>query len=364
MRWFHILLTVLILLYLVLAPPWIRAGLSKDPVGTVFVQEEPAWYGIIDIWHIASFKPYVGSLTTFLAERAAAFEKDHPGIHIRITGMTEEQFSQRIDRGDFPDAYSFAAGLLYEEQLSPFSPDLPALLPAARPAETERGLFAVPYCISGYSLAVNSQLLYQAGLELPEEGDTAGELSFLQQALTGSGKASGLFAPAILSGKLGLTGTLSSREDFLGGKVLAALCDQYTVGAVARNDRLNLPLEARPFLACTDLVQYIGPARGADDPHRAAIAAFTAYLLTEPVQQRLGRLGLMPVVAVEEGMVFSDPLPEAFYQGYADILTPDPFRYQANRDALQAEAERRLSGDQSGLAGFEERFLVVFGGNS
>ena len=364
LRWFHWGLLGLILLFLILSPRWIRAGLSRDPGGQVFRREAPEWYGIVDIWHIASFKPYVGSLTSFLAERAAAFEKDHPGIHIRVTGLTEKQFQERIDRGDFPDAYSFAAGTLYEEQLAAFSPEVPDLVAPARPAEGSGGLYALPYCISGYALAVNTQQLYQAGLTLPEEGDTQGELAFLQEALSGTGKTSGLFAPAVLSAKMGLRGSLSTREDFLAGKALAALSDHYTVGSVGRNEKQNLLLEARPCFAYSDLVQYIGPGRNADEHHRQAIAAFAEYLLSEPVQQRLGTLGLMPVVEVQEAMAFSDPLPEAFYVGYRNLRTPDPFLYQKNRDALLSEAERLLCGDESGLAAFQERFAVVFGADS
>lgn len=360
MRMFRWALSGLIALYLLFSPRWILSGLSADPRGALFQNEPPDWYGLVELWHIASFRPYRGSVTTFLEERAVAYGKTHPGVRIKVIGITEKQFAERIARGETPDAYSFASGLIYREALSELPLEVPKLVPPAVPARAEGELYAVPYLLSGYALAVNTQLLYSRALTMPEAADSA----FLQAALDYEAKSPQLYAPEILAARLKLSGALAAREDFLAGGVLAALCDVYTVGMINRSDRLNLLIEAVPAPEYTDLVQYIGPARGADEKRREVVADFAAYLLSEDVQKKLPAIGCLPALYGAPDVVYDEPLLSALFENYQTAAAPDPFAYERHKGTLLADAQRALFGEANAQSAFDERLNVVLSGIS
>lgn len=361
MRIYRFILSGLIVLYLLLTPKWILSGLATDPRAEVFKKPAPEWYGVVELWHVASFKPYRGSVTDYLDRAAREYNKAHTGVHIQVKGLTEKQFHERIERGETPDAYSFQSGLLYREQLSELPiTALPKLISPARPAADGGLLYAVPYLVSGYALSVNTQLLYQRGLASPEGADRA----FLQAALDSKQKKPQLYAPEILAARLELTGTLASREDFLGGGVLAGITDLYTVGMASRTEKLNLMLESVPITDYTDLVQYIGPARGADEKRRAVIADFAAYLLSEKVQRRLSDVGCAPASAEVTDLAYDEPLLAAFYAGVAAASAPEPFAYERHKSALTADALRALLREQGAQNAFNERLNVVLSGIS
>lgn len=360
MRMFQWILSALIILYLIVTPGWILSGLDQDPRGEVFQKESPSWYGIIELWHIVSFKPYCGSATAYLEERAKSYAKAHPGVHINVTGLTPDQFQDRLHRGLSPDAYSFASGSLYLERFSSMPIALPKLAPCAKPGLFAGELYALPYFVSGYALTVNTQILYQKGLDMPETV----EQTFLERSIALPGQVSNLFAPEILAARCGLVGGLSTREDFLKGQVLTGLTDQYTVGAIRRSDQLNLLIEALPVTGYTDLIQYIGPARGVDGKRREIVSDFALFLLSDDSQKRLSAIGVMPASAEVSDVVYSEPLLESFYKTYQGAESPDPFLYERNLGALHDEALGALSGSVSGQNAFHERFSVVFGGKS
>ena len=360
MRVFRFLLSCFLAVFLIVSPPIIKNGLAKDPRRAVFEKDAPGWYGVVELWHIASFKPYQGSATSFLETCATAYNKKHPGVHIKVTGMTEKKFFERTARGERPDAYSFASGFIGTEDLAPLSVDLPALAFGIPAAKSRGTLYAAPYFFSGYALAVNPQLLYPAGLTAPETVDAA----FLQQVLSLEKKTPQLYAPELAAAMFDVRGSLATREQFLEGKSLAGLIDLYTYGAIGRSDTLTILIETLPYAAFTDLVQYIGADAGADETRRGIVADFAAYLLSEDIQRRLPQLGAMPAARDVPGIVFSDDLLADFYAAASGIAAPDPLLYHAEKDALLAEARAALSGDAAAQIAFSGRMEVVLGGES
>ena len=142
--------TVAMVAFLVLSPPWLLRGLRRDEYRAFFIKPAATWHGRIELWHVAGFRVYQGSVTEHLQSRADAYHKKHPGVHIDVVGLTEKQYRERLARGAFPDAYSFPPGAVYAEQLSALS--LPAMpfVGNLAPAKQDDATCAVPDLMSGY----------------------------------------------------------------------------------------------------------------------------------------------------------------------------------------------------------------------
>ncbi|MEE0766020.1 MAG: hypothetical protein UIK34_00550, partial [Christensenellales bacterium] len=174
---------LLVLAYLVIMPGYL---LQQPRDWTLKKQQEnqETFAGIITLWHIVDFKPYAGSLGTWLSDRAATFEKRHFGVFMNVTAMTVEECAARMERGERADVYSFPMGWGYMERFAP----LPELETAVKPALAGTGsqdgtAYGVPYAMSGYFLLINSRLEQEKGVTL-SEGDWQAGLQEAADTLT------------------------------------------------------------------------------------------------------------------------------------------------------------------------------------
>lgn len=353
---------LLLLLFLLLAPKPLLRALSDDPMARLFEPEQPDWYGVIEVWHIASFKPFQGSGTKFLREQCQRFQKRHPGVHIEVIGLTPDMFAARIARGAFPDAYSFPAGLLYRERLSAMEPvSLPPLLGNLRAAEADGLLYAVPYLASGNFLLVNEQLAQQIGTEDTEDVGEGVSVAMLQSWLD----AGQLCVPPIWGAQLGLVGESRAFSDFLAGKISAAVADARAYGDITRSDSGNLAVRAIPLAGYTDETMYFGAAAGTDATRLALIRELAVFLLSDEVQKTVSTLGALPVRRYIENVAYaSDSLSLWQEQNTDALLAPEPFAFERHKDALLQDAERALRGETGAEAAFSERLAVVLNGEN
>ena len=353
---------LLLLLFLLLAPKPLLRALSDDPMARLFEPEQPDWYGVIEVWHIASFKPFQGSGTKFLREQCQRFQKRHPGVHIEVIGLTPDMFAARIARGAFPDAYSFPAGLLYRERLSAMEPvSLPPLPGNLRAAEADGLLYAVPYLASGNFLLVNEQLAQQIGTEDTEDVGEGVSVAMLQSWLD----AGQLCVPPIWGAQLGLVGESRAFSDFLAGKISAAVADARAYGDITRSDSGNLAVRAIPLTGYTDEVMYFGAAAGTDTTRLALIRELAIFLLSGEVQEKVPALGALPVRRYIENVAYaSDSLSLWQEQNTDALLAPESFAFERHKDALLQDAERALRGETGAEAAFSERLAVVLNGEN
>ena len=354
LRW---IMAALIVVYLIVSPAIIQRGLARDQYREWNTPEKPAWEGRIELWHIVSFKVYQGSVTRYLRERADAYAKAHPGVYMEVIGLTESQYESRVARGAFPDGYSFAAGLLYAEQLRAVAYELPDFRGTLRAAAAGGKTYAVPWMMSGYFLAANTQLLSKYRMELPERTDAA----FLQEALSLGGGSPQLAMPFILAARAGLNGMPAEESAFTGGRSMLAVLDARSLGDILRGTGGNITVSALPYGDYTDQVQYIGAARQTDDMRAAIIADFIGFLLTDAEQERLSALGALPVTASAQPAYAENELAQ-LYAALQKPLTPDPFSYQRHREMLLEEAALALGGDGSAKNSFRTRMAVVESG--
>lgn len=355
MRILRAIATLMIVVFLLLSPGYIKDHLSSDPFRAFFDIPEAKWHGKIELWHIVSFRTYQGSVTKLLRERATVWNKSHPGIHIEVVGMTEKKFQERIARGEFPDAYSFASGVCYLEQLQVLAMDTPKPTGSIPCATNNGDLYAVPYLYSGYFLLANTELLATSGMELGASIDPA----MLQAALDQEKKTPQLFMPPVLAARADLSGALATLDDFSRGKTLFAVGDARYLGDLVRSEKNTVLFEAVPYPGYTDQVQYLGVAAGADQNRLAALSDFFSVLLTEEEQVRVPTVGAFPIREDAANIVFSEPLLTAFYQSHDSMTAPDPFLYQRHRQALEADALRALADETDGKNSFWERMDVV-----
>lgn len=355
MRIFRATATLMIVVFLLLSPGYIKERLASDPFRAFFDIPEAKWHGKIELWHIVSFRTYQGSVTKLLRERATAWNKSHPGIHIEVVGMTEKKFQERIARGEFPDAYSFASGVCYLEQLQALSMDAPKLTGSIPCATNNGDLYAVPYLYSGYFLLGNAELLATSGMELAASIDPA----MLQAALDQEKKTPQLCMPPVLAARANLTGTLAVQEGFCLGRTLFAIGDARFLGDLVRSEKNTVLFETVPYPGYTDQIQYLGAAAGTDSRRLDALSEFFTFLLTQEEQARVTTVGAFPVRMDAVNIVFSEPLLTAYYQSCGSMTAPDPFLYQRHRQALEADALRALSDESGGKKAFWERMDVV-----
>lgn len=346
-----IVATALTAAYLLLMPGYLAT--QRQELTLQSRQESgESFSGIITLWHIVGFKPYQGSLGTWLSDRAAALEKKHFGVFINVTAMTPEEFEERLLRGERADAYSFPMGWGYVERFQPL-PDIKAeLLPALDGTGTQEGeIFAVPYTISGYLLLANSRLEQEKNISLSEE-TWREDLQTAVDTLTYTyGKRNrqryGMAGSELQAAMMGLECKVPGYDLFKSGDAALAIGDIRDAGDLDRLQAAGkgFTYRAWPAGSYTDLVQYLAVARDTDKAKLPYIASYFELILREDHQASLIDLGLLPVVRLTEEKVVQIDIVAAVQAALAQPEIPNAFLYQRYHDELLALARRALSGD-------------------
>ncbi len=78
------ILSILLLLisaaYVLYSPKLYEGGLNGDPYRAWLMHSKEPTVGVIKVWHIVDFKPYVGSLGSWIEKRAKAYSSRFIGI--------------------------------------------------------------------------------------------------------------------------------------------------------------------------------------------------------------------------------------------------------------------------------------------
>ena len=293
--------------FLLFTPARLITGAQESFVDARFVRKTPDFTGTVVIWHVVRAKPYSGSMTQWLKNRAEAYEKQHKGLFIKIEGMDEKTFYERLEHGRTADAYSFFSGSMIPDRLR----DIPDLSIAYRD-----GLFqmdrAVPYCFSGYC-------------RLVKKPDGTGSKAY--------------YADDVLAARLGAGQNEAGEE-----KADVLFLDLRRAGDLIRyKDGFSLA-SIEPIDNFTDAVCWLGIDRETNDEKTEVLLGFISYLLSHDIQQSLNALGLFAAarnvrnVPPEAGL-------KSVCKGYETVRTVDPFRWQAEYDSLAHDAALARTGD-------------------
>ena len=302
--------------FLLFTPAMLVKGAQTEFKDARFVRKEKGYQGTIVLYHIVRQRPYAGSLTKWLSDRAEAYEKKHRGTHIAVEGMDEAGFSERLEYGRSADAYSFFSGSVWEDLLLPIED---AGIPYREGLfQTER---CVPYAYSGYTK-----------LKRSEQGGT--------RAYYGSD---------ITAARLG-----AGKDDATEEQADELYLDLRRAGDLIRYKDGFASSVLEPIDNFTDAVCWLGIDRRTDEKKAEALFDFFAYLQSVDVQQGVNTLGLLSVRADVR-----DTPPEALlkplFKQYATVETIDPFRYQKAYDSLCMEAASARAGDADAAMRFMTR---------
>ena len=316
MKYIRAFLCAAMICFLVLTPKRLVAGAQVPFEDKRFTRPTDRYTGSIVLYHIVRHRPYTGSLTQWLKNRAEAYEKKHKGTYIEIEGMEEASFYERLEHGRKADAYSFFSGSLDEDRLGGME-DLKT--------PVRDGLFqtnrCAPYCYSGY-------------LRMKKTPDSTGEKTY--------------FANAVLAARLNAAGT-----DAPENKADTLYLDFRRAGDLIRYKPEFALAETEPIDSFTDAVCWMGIDRDVDERKAGVILDFIGFLLEPDQQKTLNALGLLSVRADVR-----DVPPEArlkrIFKTYATVSTVDPFLWRRMYDALSEDAELSKKGDSDA----NERFAI------
>lgn len=347
-----IIMTAAMVAFMVIAPRYIAASRTL-----LTMQRQPdareGYQGIITVWHIVGFKPYQGSLGTWVENTAARLEKRHKGVYFQVDSITVEEYHARMARGEQPDVFSYPLGCMYVEQLSELFVDFPELIGTLDDVGRREGrLYGVPYAASGYLLIHNQRLVQERGTDMAGIGD-----------MLRSGAAIAAGDP-VQAGIYGVTGELLTLEDFLEERAVSAFVDIRAVGDLARRIQKGkgFPFEAAACGNYSDLVQLIGANVNTADDKMPYIYELIALCLEEENQKRLIEIGLMPAVNGVEKKKADNEAVELMLGELENIAAPNSFLYGTYREQLSISAREAMQGSVSAKKDMDLRLTELVRG--
>lgn len=350
------LMSLFIVVYLLVVPNMIRDQIGRDPYSEWMQPDESEYKGVITVWHIVEFKPYLGSITTWLKERAKKIEDADFGVYIDVLGMTTDEYAERVQNGERADVYSFPAGLFSSEILMPMTehPNVDFVSASLyRSGVYNNELLALPYLYSGYGLMINMDILSRLGESIPKEGV---DVSFIAEGAnrfdhyTGKNKKNhvyGLVGKNTLAAMLNITCDLGEAERFSSGNAAMHICDLRAIGDMERKNSAGkgINMNYYPISGYTDLVQYIGIAADISDQKVPYVLSYISELFTERSQLSLTELGIFPAVVLSEAPTFEMEAAQRVYDGNKSPNVMNTFLFNAARHRVNDYAEAVLLGE-------------------
>ena len=297
------ILLALTLCYLLIIPGITTKLLGREDYGDWMQTKAEPRVCIINVWHIVGFKPYIGSLGSWLKTQADAYAKGLIGIHFEIASMTREEAEARLLRGLKPDVVSFMSGNEDPSRLL----DLNGIVSTDSELCVDSGyygnkLLAIPYCASGTLLLFDPNKTAGAS---PEE----------------------------------IAAAAGTPEDFKKGKAPACICDARKAGDIYRAGLTGNAsyYEAIPYENGPQLVQYAGVRNDIDDYKLKYALGFIAYITGEKAQSKLCGLGLMPVLPGADAEYEQDWL-KALYLSFDPYSLESCFSGQASAASVSGSS--------------------------
>ena len=259
-----VILLTAVLLLLVLLPKHIGELLDRPGWLDWLQPKQEPFRGIIEIWHVAAIRPYLGSLGNWLKKYAAVMEKKHFGVYLNVDSITPEEAEARFAEGERPDMISFPAGFMSPQELAQLELTDSDVTVDMAAGKVNGEIYAVPYCASC------RLILFDPGKYTKEQF-------------------------AIEDGHIGAE--TNGFESFKNGKCDYCIADVRQAGELSRLVAANKGryFEVLPFETGTELVQFIGAESTAAKEKMPYILEFITLLTDQKTQQSLTELGLMPL---------------------------------------------------------------------
>lgn len=358
-----ILLSVVIVAYLIIAPPYIIKALNRDIYREWLEHDTEPYTGIITMWHIVGFKTYQGSMSLWLDQWIKKIENRHHGVYIKLKAMSVDEAQERLIRGETADIYSFPLGWTYSERLSPIVlKEMPNYAGNINTIGYEgEALYAAAYAVSGYLLIINQAIAQEGGLgEVPDPIDTA----WLNQAAAkltferGRKKklTAGLTGNPVIATYMSAETLAGDYEQFIAGNGGLAIADARAAGDLKRSLEYSsgFTFGAYPLTNFTDQVQLVGIDKNILNVKYNYAIELIDILLSLESQQSLTELGACPAVKIEKPKHLNSTT-QLLYSQLKEPLVPNTFLYQRYKIVLAEAALRALKKDKNGKLDFEQR---------
>lgn len=298
-RIISVILIPLIALFIVYLPRYASDDLHRNRFNEWLMHEEEPFAGKITIWHVVGFKPYVGSLGNLLKSAAETIEKKHFGVYVNIEAISVEEAKNRINEGEYPDAFSFPAGFCDETLLLPLDSvavDRFEKLTYCAKGMVNSSLYAIPYAASCRLFLYYPSKYTPNGMNMSNSND-------------GLDSTNAVAEPKDIE-----VAEQNSFEDFKKGKVDFCIADVRAAGDLQRSVLTGKAeyFEAMPFESCTELVQYLGIYSECSEQKISYIIEFFASIYSKHNRTGICELGLYPVGLGEEPKYEQDFLNQAY----------------------------------------------------
>ena len=338
--------------------PWLILSLYETP------PETTVYSGIVQLWHVSTWRTGGSSGASFLRRCAAEFESRNPHVIVEIEVMSAEDVQQALLDGDMPDIISYPYGYEWTLPL--------ATLPQKNLSVSLPGLTAYPYMCGGYCILVNTDMSDENGLYLDEDWGIrpddlldAAEYGVCFDAEDGytalptialhtyppdpEPNISTWSRPAMPDAALSLdpATTDDGLDMFCAGEMCVLIASHRQLfDARQRYMQGDAPaFSAYAVSGYTDMVQCISACATDDTEKQALSTAFAEYLVSDTAQARLQALGVLPVVGGLE--IYED---DSCLSGMYTLLSDDPAIISPqDTAALAALAKDALRGDSSAL---------------
>lgn len=121
------------------------------------------WAGVLRVWVATGWQPGGSSLTPWLNQSFARFERRHPGVYVQVQPVSAQILTQFAEGSiNPPDMIVFGPGMLDSaDHLLPLDQSQSGdLLGSLLGSGVQRGVcYAVPVAMGGYTWAINSKLI-------------------------------------------------------------------------------------------------------------------------------------------------------------------------------------------------------------
>lgn len=254
-----LILLAAVLLLIVFLPKYVGTMLERPGYVDWLRPKREAFRGTLTVWHVVRFRPYLGSLGSWLKQQAQTIEKRHFGVYLNVEALTEEDAAARLALGEMPDIISFPPGFIAPSLLSPLSIDADADLTPGVHCES---LLALPFAASC------RLILYYPGMISPD--DILNDLSSAEER---------------------------TFDDFKSEKAAFCIADARQAGDMARLVSSNKAqyFETLPFEKGTQLVQFLGLSASIAEEKRPYAHEFLELAVSAKAQSGLSELGLLPL---------------------------------------------------------------------
>ncbi len=295
------ILSIALIVSVLVVPKGLYNVLNTDKItDEMYKRRERYFYGVINLWQIDSFEGGTGSRANWLKSICAGFERKNNGVFINVESVTLETAEKLIKSGQKrPDMISYGAGC--ELSFEYFEKLAVKKLPDTKDALCD---IAVPWCMGAYFMIgdgetdlwgndgalINtkkgSKTIYSVGV--PErKGHNAyyGLLkncpnSFNSEYSLVSGTSQEMFELYNYSQRV--------------NRIIGTQRDLYRLKTLEERELARIGNVE--YLGFTDLFQYVSIFKCDDEKKKDTMNDFIDYILDEAQQNKLGTIGMFPVV--------------------------------------------------------------------